>query len=223
MFASQSQPQTNAANPNPVLLDKPGIRVCKDTHGSFYEVKIIFDTRPMTTKEEKTDIDPVLTFLSSHAFLETLLGHLLTHFCVKCERQVLDANRSSMFVLFAPFFKDLGIPQKFMSVHMHQMILRECNSSGRNVTQVYQFIERADLPVEHAPEALAQEWEQCAFHSMQVWFQRKPITTMSPGIEVTMKIFVPDMDTDEAQLMEKLTCLLLHKVYKKVNDYIQSL
>jgi hypothetical protein len=64
---------------------------------------------------------------------------------------------------------------------------------------------------------------------MQVWFQRKPATTAtsatatSPGIEVTMKIFVPDMETDEAQLMEKLTCLLLHKVYKKVNDYIQSL
>jgi len=218
----QQQQQTNAAIP--VLLDKPGICVRKNILGSFYEVVTTFDTRPVATREEKTDTDPVLVVLSSHAFLETLLGNLLTHFCVRCERQVIDANRSSMFVLFAPFFRDLGIPQKFMSVHMHQMILRECNASGRNVTQVYQFIERADLPTQHASEAVAEEWEQCAFQSMQVWFERKHATaTASPGIQVTMKIFVPDMDTDEAQLMEKLTCLLLHKVYKKVNDYIQSL
>ena len=225
------QQQPNKAKPEILLLDKPGIRVRKDV--SFYEVVATFDTRPVTANEAATDTDPILAVLSSHAFLETLMGHLLTHFCIRCERQVIDANRSSMFVLFAPFFRDLGIAQKFMSIQLHQMILRECNASGRNVTQVYHFIERADLPAQHATEAVAEEWEQCAFQSMQVWFERMPSAkatakattsaSASAQIQITIKVIVPDMETDEAQLMEKLTCLLLHKVHKKMNDYIQSL
>ena len=209
-----------------ILLDKPGIRVRKDDLGSFYEVVATFDTRPVPAHESATDTDSVLVVLSSHAFLETLFKHVLTHFVEICEREVdtQQSQKSSMFVLFAPFFRDLGVCQKFMSVDLHQMIIRECDAKGNNITQVYQFVERSTLPEKYATQAAEEDWEQSAFQSIQVWFQRLPVSeSASPGIQVTMKVHVPDMDTDEVMLLEKLTCLLLHKGHKKINEYIQSL